>query len=171
MKTTQMAIAWLSLLLAASASADEPPFEDELLDRFVGSWVMQGVIAGDDITHDVQADWVLGHQYLRFHDVSRETKATGEVEYEATVYIGWDKPSGRYVCLWLDVTGGGGLANDVFGYAEPADDKLAFVWGTGNETWHTTFIYDRETDAWRWTMDGEKDGDRTPFARVALRRK
>lgn len=170
MKTMKQAIASLWLLLAASVGADEPPFQDELLDKFVGDWVMRGTIAGEPVTHDVSADWVLGHQYLRFHDRSRETTETGALAYDATVYIGWDKASARYVCLWLDSTGGGGLANDVYGYAEPASDKLAFVWGTGIETWHTTFFYDRENDSWRWTMDGEKDGVRTPFARVELQR-
>jgi len=171
MTVMKKATAWLCMLLAVAANADEPPFADELLDRFVGEWVMQGMIAGGEVTHDLKADWVLGHQYLRFDEVSRETLESGAPVYEATVFIGWDKPSGRYVCLWLDLTGGGGLANDVFGYAEPAEDNLAFVWGESDETWHTTFFYERETDTWRWTMDGEKDGERTAFARVTLVRR
>lgn len=102
-------VCWLWLLfLAAAAHADDPPFEDELLDRFVGDWVMQGMIAGNEITHDLTAQWVLGHQYLRFDEVSRETRESGTPEYESTVFIGWDKPSGRYVCLWLDLTGRAG---------------------------------------------------------------
>lgn len=162
---------WLWLFfLTAVANADDPPFEDELLDRLVGDWVMRGTIAGGEVTHDLKARWVLGHQYLRFDEISRETSESGAPAYESTVFIGWDKPSGRYVCLWLDVTGGGGLANDVFGYAEPARDKLAFVWGEGNETWHTTFYYDRDADTWRWTMDGQTDGVLRPFARVTLTR-
>jgi hypothetical protein len=171
MKLSRLSIACLSLFFAASASAAEPFFQDELLDRLVGDWVMRGTIAGEQVTHDVSADWVLGHHYLRFHDRSRETTENGVLAYDATVYIGWDKVSDRYVCLWLDSTAGSGLGNDVFGYAEPAEDKLAFVWGAGNETWHTKFIYDRETDTWRWTMDADKDGERTPFARVTLERK
>ena len=163
--------AYFCLFFATVACADDPPFEDELLDRFVGEWVMRGTIAGEEITHDLKASWVLGHQYLRFDELSRKTKTSGGPAYEATVFIGWDKPSGRYVCLWLDLTGGGGLANDVFGYAERDEDKFAFVWGEGSETWHTTFYYEPETDSWRWTMDGQKDGAWRPFARVALTRK
>lgn len=170
MKTILMTMACLSLLLAAVTNADEPPFEDELLDRLVGNWVMRGTIAGEQVTHDVSANWVLGHQYLRFHDRSRETTESGALAYDATVFIGWDKASGRYVCLWLDSTGGGGLANDVFGFAEPAEDKFAFVWGEGNETWQTSFFYEREADSWRWTMDGQNDGEWRPFARVTLSR-
>ena len=62
----------------------------------------------------------------------------------------------------------GGLANDVFGYAEPSNDKLAFVFGDDYGRFHTTFAYDREKDSWDWTMDAEKDGQRTPFARTTM---
>jgi len=101
-------------------------------------------------------------------EVSRETNELGAPAYEATVFIGWDKPSGRYVCLWLDVTGGGGLANDVFGYAMPADNKLAFVFGDDNGRILNTFAYDPDHDSWTWAIDNESDGMASAFARVTL---
>jgi hypothetical protein len=52
------------LLFSAAANADESPLEDELPDRFVGEWVIQGMIAGGERTHGVGADWLPGHQYL-----------------------------------------------------------------------------------------------------------
>ncbi len=73
--------------------------------------------------------------------------------------------------MWLDSTGGGGLANNVFGYAEPSKDKLAFVFGDDDGTFHTTFAYDQEKDSWDWTMDAERDGQRTAFAQVSLTRR
>ena len=45
-------------------------FQDPLLDRFTGTWVLEGMIAGGDVVHDVTAEWVSGHQYLRFVELS-----------------------------------------------------------------------------------------------------
>jgi hypothetical protein len=146
------------LAFSVSARADEAPFEDALLDRLAGDWVLTGTIAGGETTHDISAAWVLGHQYLRLDEVSRETDDSGAPQYQATVFIGWDKPSGRYVCLWLDSTGGGGLANDVFGYAEPAADRLAFVFGDDAGRIHNTFTYDASADTWTWAIDNERAG-------------
>lgn len=169
-KIRKVLLLGVALLGLQPALADEPPFEDALLDRLVGRWVLTGTIAGGDVTHDITADWVLGHQYLRLDEVSRETDAVGAPQYQATVFIGWDKPSGRYVCLWLDSTGGGGLANDVFGHAEPKTDQLAFVFGDDAGRIHNTFAYDSTSDTWTWAIDNEKSGERSPFARVSLAR-
>lgn len=158
----------LGIMLSLSAVADEPSFQDELLDRFVGTWVLRGTMAGGEVTHDIVAGWTLGHQYMKFDEVSRETDDAGKPLYEATVIIGWDQASGRYVCQWLDSTGGGGLVNDAFGYAEPADDKLAFIFGDDDGRFHTTFAYNRSDDSWDWSMDAEKDGEFSLFSRVSM---
>ncbi len=160
------------LLLSVTALADDPPMQDELLDRFAGTWLLQGTIAGGEVTHDIVAKWVLGHQYLSFHELSRETDTKGRPLYEATVFIGREAPDGRYACLWLDSTGGTGLNMPVtIGHAEPAGDVLAFVFHMpGGGVFHTTFIYKRDADTWDWTMDSERDGELSPFARVTLTR-
>ena len=159
----------LGLLLALSLSADaqERGFQDPLLDRFTGLWTLTGTIAGDDVVHAIDARWVLGHQYLQFD----ERTETGKVDYEATVIIGWDDPSGRYVCLWLDSTGGSGLSNGILGYAERSKDELAFIFVGDSSRFHTTFTYDRTSDTWSWKMDSEKeDGEFKPFARLTMNR-
>lgn len=159
----------LCLMVTSSAAARPPGFQDSLLDHFAGEWVLEGMIAGGERIHDVVAGWVLGHQYLRFHEVSRELDGTGEPEYEAIVFIGWDQPSGQYACLWLDSTGGGGLSAQAIGHAKRDGDELAFVFRIGEGSiFHTTFAYSRETDSWQWRMDEEKDGQRQPFARATM---
>ncbi len=163
-------IIFLGILFSLPAAADEPSFQDELLDKFVGTWVLRGTMAGGEVTHDIVAGWTLGHQYMKFDEVSRETDDAGKPLYEATVFIGWDQPSGRYVCQWLDSTGGGGLVNDAFGYAEPAGDRLAFIFGDDDGRFHTTFAYSRDSDEWEWSMDAEKDGEFSLFARVSMTR-
>ena len=41
------------------------------MDRMVGEWVMTGAIAGEQVTHDVQAEWILDRRYVRIHEASR----------------------------------------------------------------------------------------------------
>jgi hypothetical protein len=53
-------------------------FKDALLDHFVGKWVLTGDIAGAATTHDVDVAWVLGHQYVRIQETSREKDAKGQ---------------------------------------------------------------------------------------------
>lgn len=160
------------LLVAAAAPAQETTFRDPLLDRMTGAWVLRGTIAGQQTTHDISAEWVLGHQYLRLQEVSRERDAKGRPAYEAIVFIGWDRASSGYACLWLDSTGGGGLAAHAIGHAPRNGDAIALVFNAGHGSlFHTTFAYDRSSDTWKWLMDGEEKGTLQPFARVVLTRK
>jgi len=170
MKTIVCVVA-LCLLVALPATAQEVGFQDELLDRLAGNWLMQGTIAGDEVNHDVVAEWVLAHGYLRLHEVAREKDDRGEPAYEAIITIGWDEPSSRYVCQWLDSTGGGGLIGEGLGYAQPDNgDEIAWVFDTPTILIHNTFTYRRDSDTWQWAIDTGQAGNLTPFARVTLTR-
>ena len=154
------------------STAQQTGFQDELLDHFTGEWVMRGTIAGGEVTHDLVAEWVLDHQYLRFHELARERDADGKPAYESIVTIGWNEPKQRYACLWLDSTGGGGLNGDGMGHAVREGDALPFKFDMGEgAVFHTTFTYLRESDSWEWTMDSERGGELRPFARVTLTRR
>lgn len=171
MTSARVLLAGLLLGTASAAHAQQPTLRDSLLDRFAGNWVLHGTIQGAPVTHDVSAEWVLAHQYVRMHETSRERDSTGAPEYEATVYIGWDPAAKQYVCIWLDVFGG--ISAQSVGRATPAGDRIAFVFGNaqGQPGFQTTFIYDRATDRWSWEMDNIENGRPSPFARVALTRR
>jgi len=160
------------LLISFRAPAQQGSFQDTLLDHMTGNWIMKGDIAGKQVTHDVTVDWVLAHQYLQLHDLSREKDSAGAPEYEAIVYFGWDPRLRQYACLWLDVTGGSGLSVPVvMGHAVRKGSTLPFVFsGDDVGVIHNTFIYDYATDVWHWEIDNESEGTRSPFARVTLTR-
>ncbi|GJG87307.1 hypothetical protein tb265_24880 [Gemmatimonadetes bacterium T265] len=160
--------------------AQQPTFRDALLDRFAGRWVLIGTIAGKPTTHYVTAEWVLGHQYLRVHEVARALGADGQPAYQADVYVGRDPKTREYTCVWLDNTPGGvdahslgrapaGTAGDATG-----GDSVAFLFRYDDGSrMHTTFVYDRAADRWAWRLDAEPAGKsdlRRPFARVTLTR-
>jgi hypothetical protein len=160
-------------LLASSALAQPAPIKDPLLERLAGTWVLRGAIAGKQTTHDVTAEWVLGHQYLRLHEVSWEKDAAGQPQYEAIVLIGWDAAAGEYQCLWLDTTGGGGLTAQGIGRGKRDGDKIPFLWREkdGTPSFNNTFAYDRGADSWAWIMDNIQKGKPVPFARLTLTRR
>jgi hypothetical protein len=159
------------LLLSPSVSAQALHDRGTPLDQLAGSWVMTGTIAGQEIVHDLVAEWVLGGHYLFFHEVARERDENGNPAYESRVYFGWDEPGERLVCLWLDVTGGGGLIPDGFGYGRTNGNSIPFVWGDGTDSQiHNTFTYKPEQDAWAWQIDNVRQGKAANFARVELQR-
>jgi hypothetical protein len=57
-----MTIFSLVTLLSLSVSVQQTTFQDSLLEHMVGKWILQGTIAGKETTHDIVAEWVLGHQ-------------------------------------------------------------------------------------------------------------
>jgi hypothetical protein len=164
------AVATAVALGATPLAAQQPTFRDSLLDRFVGRWVLRGTIDGAATTHDVAAEWVLGHQYVRVHEVAREKDGKGEPAYQADVYIGWDPAAQQYVCIWLDTFGG--ITSQSIGRATRAANDIPFVFTEldGGGTFHTTFAYLPETDSWIWRMDAVRKSATTLFARVALTR-
>ncbi len=160
------------VLLSLPAAAQLQTFQDPLLDHLAGTWVLRGTIDGKETTHDVACEWVLGHQYMRIQEVSREKNAAGQAEYEAIVFIGWDQALDEYACLWLDNTGGGGLVGQAIGHAGRGGDAIPFRFmGANGNAFLNTFTYSKESDAWEWRMESEAGGKRQPFALVKLTKK
>ena len=163
------ALAVVSGAGAARQSAAPPPL---LIDYCVGHWVLQGMLDGKQTTHDVDAEWVLNHGYVRMHEVSREKGPTGAPEYEAIVFISFDTKAGEYLLLWLDTTSNGGLSSGIIGHGKPTATTIPFLLKFPNgDVFHTSFIYAPGTDSWQWTMDDESGGKLTPFGRVTLTKK
>lgn len=162
---------FLSVIMLATV-AQPQAHHDALLDHFTGNWLLHGTIAGRETTHDIEAEWVLGHQYIRFHELSRDKTPAGQSAYEAIVFIGMDPASSGYSCLWLDSTAGTGLSAQGIAHGKRSGDEIAFLFQSKDgSNFHTTFIYSSATDTWHWIMDNEEAGKLVPFARVKLTRK
>ncbi len=161
----------LCILFSASAFSQSPATHNGLLDHLAGQWVLQGTIAGKETTHDVSADWVLRHQYLQMHEVSREKDSTGQAAYEAIVLFGWDQKRGEYGCLWLDITGGWSFTDQGIGRGRPQGNEIPFLFTFPDSVYfHTTFVYDGKNDSWKCLMDDDEKGIRKAFARLTLTR-
>ena len=142
-----------------------------LLNQLEGNWVLRGDIAGKPTVHDVQAHWILHHEYLQLHEVSRDKDPQGGPAYEAEVLVSWDPKANQYACLWLDSTAGGALTSQVACRARPAVDAIPFVFLISPaDSIHTTFTYNEASDTWQWVIENVADGKSDQFANVKLSR-
>jgi hypothetical protein len=174
MRCPQLRIATLAFLFTLCCSAQNGPAAApaHLLDRLAGRWIMSGTLGGKQTTHDVEADWVLKREYIRFHEVSREKDASGGgPAYEAIVFLSWDTKKGEYSCLWMDNTAGGALSSEGIAHGKPAAGAIPLVFRiAGKEALHTTFSYDSRADSWHLTIDDVTDGKNDRFGDVRLTR-
>ena len=114
-----------TILAALNVMAQQPPVNSPLLDHLAGKWLMRGTVGKQSVNHDLDAEWVLQHHYLRFHEVSREKDDKAGPQYEAMVFVGWNEKTKQYACVWMDVYGGATVES--IGLATPKENELAFV--------------------------------------------
>lgn len=156
----------MCLPLLGQEKSDEPT---QLLNHLAGHWVLEGLLGGRHSTHDVTAEWILHHEYLRFHEVAREKNKNGGPGYEAIVIMSWDDKTNEYLCLWLDNTEGGGLSAPI-ARARRDGRSIPFIFPPPHESLHTTFTYDDAADRWHLTIDDVKDGKADRFGDLTLTR-
>jgi len=161
---------FLGLFLAAlPGRAQQPPLQDALLDNLAGHWVMTGTIGHAATIHDLDAEWVLDHHYLRLHEISRERDGSGRPRYEAYVHIGWNPSTATYGCVWLDTFGG--LATESLGSAPRAAGRLAFAFvKDGQVTLRNVMTWHPDSRSWDWAIINVEGGRDSPFATLVLRR-
>ncbi len=130
--------------------------------------MLRGIIARKPVVHDVQAEWVLGHHYVRIHEESRSRDTDGNPEYEAIVFVTWNSQSQQYSCGWLDILGG--LTIESIGVASGTERELTFMFKNerGEVTLSNVFVYSSKDRSWEWRIDNIENGVHKEFARVRL---
>lgn len=144
-------------------------FTDALLDKMTGAWRLTGKIMDRNADHEVDAEWVLNHQFLRIHEKDRSPAASGAVVYEAMIMVGYDNTSERYVAHWNDIYGG--RFSETLGYGVRNGNDIRFIFEYPSGPFHTTFRWHPESHEWTWLMETKnKSGDWTEFAKLTLTR-
>ena len=80
-------------------------WRDDLVDRMTGSLETGGPVMGHDAHHEVEAEWVLNHQFVRIHEKTASDAPAPRTKYEAIWFLGYDPVSERYVLHLLDIFG------------------------------------------------------------------
>jgi hypothetical protein len=160
----------IAVLAPGGLSAQRPPeWQYDLVDHMTGDWKLEGPVMGSTGHHDVQAEWVLNHQFLRIHEKTSASAPAGEHPYEATWFLGYDPVSERYVLHLLDVFGA--RFSETLGYGTRDGSVIRFVFEYPDGPFHTTFRWIPESGAWEWLMEQKnKEGKWSHFADLKLTR-
>ena len=173
-------LAGLLCLYPALAPGEQPAldgpnvkFKDDLFDKLAGTWKITGTVMGQKASQTAEAEWVLGHQFMRLHmkELPPKTKTPeGEPPYEAMVFIGYDNTSERYVAHWIDTFGA--RFSETLGYGTRSGDAVKFVFEYPDGPFHTSFTFDPASKGWRVLMrTQDKSGNWMDFADMTWSRK
>ncbi|HEY6843941.1 MAG TPA: hypothetical protein VI391_07220 [Thermoanaerobaculia bacterium] len=160
----------LLLAVCLPAFAQQQVKSDYLFHHLAGKWVATGMIGKKHVTHDIDAMPVLKDAYLQLREVSREKDAAGAPQYEAIIFISFDKATGEFTCMWLDSTAGGGLSASGLAHGTPVGNAIPFFFGGLKDGIRNTFTYLPDRDEWTWSIDNLSAEKATPFARLTLAR-
>jgi hypothetical protein len=163
---TWTAVLLLPVSLAAQAATE---WRDPLADRLAGTWKLEGQVMGQAAHHDVHADWVLNHQFLRIQEKTALSAPNPERPYEAFWFLGYDQVSERYVLHLIDIFGA--RFSESLGYGTREGNQIHFVFEYADGPFHTTYRWNPENDTWEWLMEQkDKNGKWVPFADLKLTR-
>lgn len=144
---TAAVVAFFPIRLRAETPGN---WSEELIDHMAGESTLEGRISGMDVHHEVQAEWVLSHQFLRIHEKTAPAAPDSERRYEAIWFLGYDSVSDRYVLHLLDIFGG--RFSETLGYGARDGDAIRFVFEYPDGPFKTTFLWSAKTRTWQWLM-------------------
>jgi Protein of unknown function (DUF1579) len=159
-----------AIFISGVATAQAPPaWHDDFVDHLAGAWKIEGQVMGSPAHHEVQAEWVLGHQFLRIHEKTAADAPAAESRYEAIWFLGYDAVSERYVLHLFDLFGT--RFSETLGYGSRDGDVIRFVFEYPDGPFHTAFRWIAEKESWQWAMEQkDKNGKWTPFGDFKLTR-
>lgn len=148
-----------SLLLAA----DSGPADEAYLDALQGSWLMDGTLGGRAVRYRASGKLVLRGGFLRLRMIDAATPP----QYQADVFIGYDRKADDYVVHWLDEFGAPGAR--VVGTGRRTGERLVVTFPYAEGAFRDTFTRDAAAGTWTLLLESqEPDGHWSTFASYTL---
>ncbi len=125
----------------------QPPFKSELLDNLVGLWSFVPAPGAPPVRGGADANWELGHQFLRLH----QKEVDGP---ESVTYIGYDTYDRRLVAIRLDsISGARGAETN--GYGLQDGNKIVFTFDYATVQIRQTWTWDLQAKSWQFLVESK----------------
>jgi hypothetical protein len=135
------------------------------LDGLQGKWVMDGTMGGAPVHYVAQGQRVLNGGFLKF----RMIDAASPPQYQAEVFIGFDRKANEYIAHWLDQFGAAGARVVAHGERHGTQLVLNFPYAEG--AFRDTFTWRPESASWTLLLETQHaDGAWSTFSSYTLTR-
>jgi hypothetical protein len=158
----------LAPLLGAQTGpgVQQPPLTNDLLDQLAGVWIVTGTVRGQPVREGADAEWVLGHQFLRIHRKQIDGPA------ESVVHVGFDTVLQRFVDIRMDSLSARGA--ETIGYGSQKGDMLEFRFDYPTAPMRETWSWDAKEKTWQFVVEISRKNPKgdtwVPFSTLSLRR-
>lgn len=169
MKIFASSLAFSLLITAIPSTAQVATATSEarpaLLRALDGSWRMSGDVMGKQVTYSMSAAASLQGTFteMRMKDVQVPA------QYEAVVFIGFDKASQTVISHWMDSHGAKYSIPHGSGQITGNSIQLLFPYQSGN--FRNTMTYNSDSSSWTFVLESaQSDGSWKHFARYDVKR-
>ncbi len=134
-------------------------FHDDLLDHLVGKWNVNGIVHGMKFQNlNLEATWIMNHQYLQIHEKGTDTVPFIKMPWEAMFIIGYNHSTKQYVFYEFTVRGVD-EPYEGFSYASRSGNKLkVFSKLSTKEMIIQSFTWQPSSNSWHLELRIKKDG-------------
>jgi hypothetical protein len=123
----------------------QPLFKSDLLDNLVGGvWSFVAAPGARPVRGGADAQWELGHQWLRLH----QKEVDGP---ESVTYIGYDTYDRRLVAIRLDSISARGAETN--GYGLQDGNKIVFTFDYPTIQYRQTLTWDPQAKSWQFLAE------------------
>ena len=165
----------LFTLITAVSFAQNPEdttdgrFHDDLLNHLVGKWDAAAIVHGQKFTLNLEAEWVLNHQYLHIHLKSHEVIPWLKVPFEGEFFFGYNQTNKQYTVHEMTVHGTSGpYEGFCYGYRSGNEFKAVAKFSADSITVQS-FVWEPASGSWniksRWVVAGKGS---EPFLEMKL---
>jgi hypothetical protein len=136
-----------------------------LLAALDGNWLMVGDVLGKPVKYRLTVEPILARTFTQLH----MTDVHQPPQYEARLFLGYDKESGQVIAHWLDVFGAKGSIPHGTGHI--TDNSIEFTIPYQDGPFRDTLAYDSAASRWRFTIEAsEGSGKWKHFAAYEIER-
>ena len=124
-----------------------PEWHNDFIQHLSGNWKVEGHVMGRETHHDIAAEWVLNHQFLRICEKTSASAPASESRYEAIWFLGYDSVSERYVLHLFDVFGT--RYSETLGYGIRDGNNIRFMFEYPEGPFHNTYRWFSDNGTWQ----------------------
>jgi hypothetical protein len=160
-----LALAFVAMALTSHAADSARNADDAYLDELQGKWSMEGTMGKEAVHYFADGQRVLKNGFLKFHMID----GASPPQYQADVFIGFDRKANDYIAHWLDQFGAAGARVVARGERHGAQLVLIFPYADG--AFRDTFTWRPESTSWTLLLENQHaDGTWATFANYTLTR-